>query len=121
MSDPWFNPNLLGGIVGSAIGVLGGVWGGLAGALAPRGRAKVLVLGYAWALLLASALLLATGLAALLCGQPYGVWYGLGLSGLIGLAVLAPNLYVVRGVYRKAEERKLAAHDLAGPPSAGAN
>ena len=112
MSDPWFNENLYSWIPGTALGVLGGLWGGLTGALAPRGRARGLILGGLWALLLSSAVLFSLGLIALLGGQPYGVWYGLGLAGAIGLVVIGVNTPVVYRVYRTAEERKLAAHDL---------
>jgi hypothetical protein len=112
MSDPWFNENLYSWIPGTALGVLGGLWGGMAGMLAPRGRVRGLVVGGMWALLLASAVLLALGLIALLSGQPYGVWYGLGLPGAIGLVALGVNLPVIHRVYRAAEERKLAARDL---------
>jgi MFS family permease len=112
MSDPWFNENLYSWIPGTALGVLGGLWGGLIGTLAPRGRARGLVLGGMWALLIASAVLLALGLIALWTGQPYGVWYGLGLAGAIGLVVIGVNMPNVYRVYRAAEERKLAARDL---------
>jgi hypothetical protein len=54
-----------------------------------------------------SLVLLGGGLAALVSGQPYGVWYGLGMGGLIGTLVLGPILPVVRKRYREAEERRL--------------
>ena len=112
MSDPWFNPNLYAWIPGTAFGVLGGLWGGLAGTLAPRGRGRRLVLGSCWALVIASALLLALAVAAIACGQPWGVWYGLGLPGVLGLLVIPPNLFVIRRRYRQAEERGMAVRDL---------
>ena len=67
-----------------------------------------------WTLLVVSAVLLALGLIALLSDQPYGVWYGLGLAGFIGVAVIGANAPVVYRVYRAAEERKLAAPRLDG-------
>jgi hypothetical protein len=115
MSDPWFNENLYSWLPGTALGVLGGLWGGLAGTLAPRGRGRSLVLGGMWALLLGSAVLFSLGLIALVSGQPYGVWYGLGLAGVIGLVAIGVNMPVIQRVYRAAEERKLAARDLDGP------
>jgi hypothetical protein len=111
MSDPWFNENLS-WIPGTALGVLGGLWGGMAGTLAPRGRARGLVLGGMWVFLIGSAVLLALGLIALLSGQPYGVWYGLGLAGAIGVLAIGANMPTVYRLYRAAEERKLAARDL---------
>lgn len=112
MTEPWYDGNLYGWIPGATLGLLGGLWGVLVGTLAPRGRARGLVLGATWGLLLGSAVLLALGVAALLCGQPYGVWYGLGLAGLIGLVVIGANMFTVYWVYRMAEARKMAARDL---------
>jgi len=120
MSEPWYDASLYGWIPGTALGCLGGLWGGLVGVLAPRGRAKAFVLGYTWALLLGSAVLLALGVVALVAGQPYGVWYGLGLPGLLGLAVIGANTFTVFWAYRQAEARKMAARDLAEPAGAQA-
>ena len=63
-------------------------------------------------MLLLSAGLLALGVVALVAGQPYGVWYGFGLAGLIGLVVIGANTFTVHWAYRQAEARKLAARDL---------
>jgi hypothetical protein len=56
--------------------------------------------------------LLTAGIAALLTRQAYEVWFGLGLPGLIGLAVLGGNLPMVLWAYRAAEERRMAAQHL---------
>jgi hypothetical protein len=45
-------------------------------------------------------------------GQPYGVWYGLGLAGLIGVIVIGANLPVMFMAYRGAERRRVEAQDL---------
>ena len=115
MSQPWFDENLYAWIPGTLLGCLGGLWGGLVGTLAPRGRARGFVLGCTWALLLGSAILLGLGVVALASGQPYGVWYGLGLPGLLGLVVIGANTFTVYWAYRAAEARKLAARDLTEP------
>jgi hypothetical protein len=112
MSEPWFEPSLYAWMPGTLLGCLGGLWGTLVGMLAPRGRARGFVLGFTWALLLGSAVLLALGVIALVAGQPSGVWYSLGLPGLLGLLVIGMNAFTVYRVYRAAEARKLAAHDL---------
>ena len=78
-------------------------------------RARGFVLGCTWALLLGSAILLGLGVVALASGQPYGVWYGLGLPGLLGLVVIGANTFTVYWAYRAAEARKLAARDLTEP------
>ena len=107
-----FDPNMFAWLPGTAFGCLGGLWGSLAGVLAPKGRARGLVLGFGWGLLVLGVLLLVAAVVAWALGQPYGVWYGLGLPGVIVPIVLGVNLPMVRAAYRRAEERKLSAGDL---------
>jgi hypothetical protein len=109
--NPWF-PEQYAWIFGTAIGMGGGIFGMLLGTFGPAGKAKGLVFGYYWVLLLTSAAMLVACAVAWLTGQPYGVWYGLGLAGLIGTLVLGLNYKTVTNVYRRAEERKLAAQNL---------
>jgi hypothetical protein len=112
MNEPWFDASLYAWIPGTLLGVLGGLWGSLVGILAPRGKAKSLVLGSLGLMLAASAGCLILGVLALLQHQPYGVWYGLILPGVLGL-VLFPSLTpVVLMRYREAEARKMQARDL---------
>jgi hypothetical protein len=108
---PWF-PEHYAWVFGTAIGVCGGIFGALVGVLGPQGKAKGLVLGFYWTVLAVSLVMLVAGIGALLTGQPYGIWYGLGLAGLIGTLVLGLNYPTIRNVYLRAEERKLLARDL---------
>ncbi len=111
MNEPWFGVHT-GAWIGSLIGIFGGVAGSLCGILAPRGKAKWLVMGTMWTGVVASAGLLVWGIAAWCLGQPYAVWYGLGLPGLIGIVVFPPLIPVVRNVYAQAELRRLQAMDI---------
>lgn len=112
MTEPWFDPNRYAWVFGTALGVAGGILGSLAGTLAPRGKAKPLVMGLFVTALLACAAMLVAGVVALFQQQPYGVWYGLGLPGLLGLFVLGALFPVVQQRYREAEQRRLSARDL---------
>jgi hypothetical protein len=112
VTEPWFDPNRYAWVFGTALGVIGGTLGSLAGSLAPRGKAKALVMGLFTAVLVACAVMLVAGVVALLQGQPYGVWYGLGLPGALGLIVVGGLMPVVQRRYREAEERRLSARDL---------
>lgn len=112
MATPWFDPNLYGFIPGTLLGVAGGTLGALAGTLAPRGKARALVVGAFGAVIAACALLLAAAVVALATGQPYGVWYGLGLPGLLGVVLFAALLPVVLARYRDAETRRMGAADF---------
>ena len=112
MTEQWFDANLYAWIPGTLLGVAGGILGSLAGILATRGKAKGLVLAFHWLGIGVSAILLIAGVAAFILGQPYGVWYGLGLPGLLGITVFGALLPVLLKRYRAAEERRLAAHDL---------
>jgi hypothetical protein len=108
----WFEPALYAWIPGTALGVLGGLWGSLAGTLAPRGKAKLLVLGLHFGIVLACVGLLLASIIALAEGQPYGVWYGLGLPGLLGVIIIGGLTPVIFRRYREAELRRSLAKDL---------
>jgi hypothetical protein len=112
VTDPWFDPNRYGWVFGAALGIAGGVLGSLAGSLAPRGKARPLVIGLFVACIVLCALMLAAGVLAYLGGQPWGVWYGLGLPGVLGIFVLGGLMPVVQKQYREAEQRRLSATDL---------
>lgn len=111
MSEAWFNPMMYAWIPGTALGVLGGVYGTAVGLLAPRGKARGAIMAMHWTFVAISAVLLVAGVVALVQGQPYGVWYGLGLAGLIGVIVFGANTITVIRAYEMAERRKMAAQD----------
>lgn len=112
MTEPWFNPNAYAWIPGTLVGVAGAIEGVLSGVFASRGKCKVLVMGVHLAILLCCGGLLAVGIAVWLTGQPYGIWYGLGFPGLLGLVIFTPLTWVVRKQYIQAELRKSIAKDL---------
>ena len=112
MAEPWFDPNQYAWIPGTAYGIAAGVMGGLVGWLAPRGRARALIRRGWVALWAAAVALLIVGLVAWGQGQPWGVWYGLVLPGVIGTLVVGANSIVILKKYREVEERRLAAKDF---------
>ena len=93
---PWFEPTAWGWLPGAALGILGGVVGTLIGLLAPRGKARALVLGVTALAVLLSAAALAAGAVARLAGQPFGIWYGFALPGMLGLLVFSICLALAR-------------------------
>jgi hypothetical protein len=112
MTEPWFDPNRYAWIPGTVYGVAVGVLGAVAGVLAHRGRARQFVVNAwiaAWTVGLALA---AAGIAALVNGQPWGVWFGFLLPGVIGVAVVGGNYFVIVKRYRDIERRRFAARDL---------
>jgi hypothetical protein len=112
MNEAWFDANLYAWIPGTALGCLAGLWGALVGTLGPRGRGKPLVFGLGWLLLAASLALAVAGVVAYFSGQSYGIWYGLGLGGVIGVVVVGGLLPVVHTTYRAAEQRSMQAEDM---------
>ncbi len=98
-------------IPGTALGCLAGLTGALAGVFAPRGRMRGLVYALCALIMGGSAVMLVAAIVAKLGGQPYGIWYGLGLPGCIGIFVMGFNFPVVRRVYANAEMRRLQARD----------
>ena len=113
MNEPWIsNPGMVGGILGSTIGILGGVIGTLASVFVPRGKAKKLTLGVNTLAFVLSFISLVVGIVAYLSGQPYGVWYGFGLVGLLGTSGFGGGFWVILKRAREAELRKLMSEDL---------
>ena len=103
MSDPWFDPNTFGawygGIVGSGTGIVGGGLGCLIAVLAPRGRGRHGVMGAMFVLVVLGAAQVVFGVAALLCKQPFGIWYPPSLCGFITVSVIGGNIPLVRRRY----------------------
>ncbi|MEN6426426.1 MAG: hypothetical protein ABFE13_13785 [Phycisphaerales bacterium] len=112
MTEPWFDPNTFAWIPGTLLGVAGGIEGTLVGSLAPRGKLKTLVMGVHFTILGICGTLLIVGIVALATGQPYGVWYGLGFPGMLGVVILGSLTPLVRKRYAQAELRKSMAEDL---------
>ena len=109
MIEPWFDPNAYAWIPGTVFGMLGGLMGALAGTLAPKGKAKSTMIGMWWCFIGVGGLFLLTSLLAFFSGQPYGIWYGFGLPGLMGIILFPVLLPVVQKRYREAEERRMQA------------
>lgn len=112
MAEPWFNPNLYAWIPGASVGVIGGILGAAVGSLAPRGKLRRLVVGMQIGLIAVCVVMLIVGVYAWIAGQPYGIWYGFGLAGLLGVTVIGSLLPTTLRAYRQAELRKSQAHDL---------
>jgi MFS family permease len=111
MIEPWFS-NTYSFIPGVAVGMMGAVIGVLTGVLAPRGKYLQLLFTLYLLAIVASLVMLIAGAVALAAGQPYGVWYGLGLAGLIGVIVFGLTFGVARRRYQDSELRKMRAADL---------
>jgi uncharacterized membrane protein len=107
---PWFDGGLFGAILGAMIGIYGGAYGTVCGLCASKGKAKNLVYTLHYGGVIAGVTLLLFGVVAYFSGQPYSVWYGLGLSGLILVFVIGCLTPMLHMRYRQAEHRKLEAH-----------
>jgi hypothetical protein len=116
MAEPWFDPNyfgaLWGGLAGGLGGTLAGLLGGLIGTLAPKGKGRMFIFTAMWLFVVAGACSLGLGMYALAVGQPYSIWYGPVLTGVMYMAVMGILLPVVRTRYRQAEQRHLEAEGL---------
>ena len=110
--QPWFNPNLAGGILGGGVGVLGAVYGTLVGVLAPRGKGRTFVMAMHWSAIALGATFLVAGIGAAVSGQPYGVWYSLLLPGALLVVLMGCMTPVIKQRYRQAEHRRLQAEEF---------
>lgn len=114
--EPWFDPQQFGtwfgAFGGAGVGLLGAFFGGFGAWAAQRGRYRGLVLGGMTLVGILCALTLLAGVAALILGQPYGIWYPLSLIGLIGGGCFLGLLPVMRKRYAEAETRRMEAAAL---------
>jgi hypothetical protein len=113
MMTPWFDPvrfaTLYGGLCGGLLGGLGGVLGAATGVLAPRGKAKSVILGAFTLFMMIGLVNLALGVYAVLDGQPWAIYYPLLLIGIVLSCVFGALRPVVRKRYLEAEALKMDA------------
>ena len=112
MNDAWFNPGLFAGILGAAFGCTAGLWGCLADRMSARGKGRRFILGWGWSMFGCSVLSLILAAIAYAVGQPYGIWYGLGLVGVLGCIILPVRIIPIRRAYAESESRRMQVEDL---------
>jgi hypothetical protein len=106
----WWNDRT-GGWIGGIAGTLLGTFGTIQGILAPRGRAKGLIMSLAVIIIAAGITTLLIGLAALTMGQPYGVYYPLILTGGLSALLWGWMLPAMKRRYAEVEMRRMGALD----------
>jgi hypothetical protein len=114
-AEPWVDPMVMtwvGSVGGSLVGLWGAALGAAGGMLVPKGRGRPLVFGLLGLGVVLGSLVLAFGVAALVAGQPYAVWYAPLLVGGLMLGLSVPFVFVMRNRYRVGELRKWRAEDL---------
>ncbi len=102
------NAALFGAIGGSLIGL----WGALIGVVSSRGKARRFVLGSANALLSIGIVSLVGGVATIVAGQPYAVYYPLLLIGVILVAVIGKLRGTLSARYEQLELKRMQAMDI---------
>jgi hypothetical protein len=103
------------GMVGGAVGIFGGIigcLGGLLGCLAGSGKARNFVLMTTKLLIALGMILTITGIAAILCRQPFFVWYVFLLSGVIVTLIFSLNFPAIQKRYDDLEIRRMASLDI---------
>jgi len=90
---------LLGGVAGGMVGILGALIGLLAG----RGKARRFVFAAMKALVVFGLMMLLLGLAALVLGQPYAVWYPPLLLAVLCTAIPLGTMRQIRKRYEALE------------------
>jgi hypothetical protein len=103
------------GMVGGAVGIFGGVigcFGGLLGCLAGFGKARKFVLATTKIFIALGMCLTITGIVAILCRQPYSVWYVFLLPGVILTLVFSLNFPMIQRRYDDLEIRRMASLDV---------
>ncbi len=107
MTEPWFDPirfgSLFAEVVGGVVAVLLGFFLVVAGVVAGTGKARGLVLGALVVFLGLGILCILFGLAALVLGQPFGIWFPPMLTGGILTVVMGAIRPFLAGIYRGPE------------------
>jgi hypothetical protein len=124
--NEWFDTRMA-GMIGSVVGGIGGTLGGFYGALVgilcgflvPRAKGRRLLTGMFVVPIIIGVILLIVGITvgvtALLCGQPYHVWYPILYLGCLGgflVVIFSVLLPVIRNQCKQAELRKMQALDM---------
>ncbi len=112
MFEPWYDPALYAWIPGTVYGTTVGIIGGISGTFASAGKAKSLVMSLLYSGIAVAVLFLIAGGIALVCSQPYGIWYGFLLPGFLGVFIIPTILPQIRTQYHLAENRKMESADL---------
>lgn len=105
MTEPWFDPvrfgSLFAEVVGGVVAVLLGFFLVVAGVVAGSGRGRGFVLGALTVFLALGALCILFGLAALILGQPFAIWFPPVLTGAILAVVFGALRPFMAGIYRR--------------------
>lgn len=100
MSEPWFNPAQFGAwygaIAGCSLGLLGAIVGTLAGVLIPKGKGYALIPRLMKAAIAIYTLQLVFGVIAVICKQPWGIWFFPLMVGITGITMLGLQLPMIR-------------------------
>ncbi len=108
---PWWSETAgtyIGAIGGAGLGSICGIYGALMGVLAPKGRARGVMMAAHMCLLGIGIVALVAGMTAVLLEQPHQVYFPLLLIGGVLTPVMGGLLPVVRKRYADAERRAKA-------------
>ena len=113
MVEPWFDPVAFGawygGVVGGVGGTLAGLLGGAIGVCAQRGALRRTLIGMMWFFVAFGIINILFGGLAYFSGQPWSIWYGPLLAGVILAVVMGSLIPVALRAYARAERRRLDA------------
>jgi hypothetical protein len=112
----WWTPQQA-GMIGGAVGIFGGVigcFGGLLGCLAGFGKARKFVLTTTKIFIALGMLLTITGIVAIVCKQPFFVWYVFLLPGVVLTLIFSLNFPMIQRRYDDLEIRRMASIDAMG-------
>jgi hypothetical protein len=106
-----------GAMVGGAVGIFGGIigcFGGLLGCLAGFGKARKFVLTTTKFFIALGMFLTIAGIVAIICKQPFFVWYIFLLPGVMLTLIFSLNFPLIQRRYDDLEIRRMASIDAMG-------
>lgn len=102
------------GLVGGSAGGLLGMLGAMIGVFTSMGVGRKAVIGALYGMAGLGVVSLIAGVFALATGQPYAVWYPLGLIGVLETVLAASFIPKINRRYQEMELRKMSAMDAGG-------
>lgn len=109
-SEIWWKEEK-GGAVGGVLGAFLGIYGSFLQWRINRSQNGKQIKPYFYFIISLSVLLLILGVVALTVGQPYGVWFVLLLTGLIGSSIFIFRFWKYRMISNEIELRRIASFD----------
>ncbi len=106
MQEPWLDPEIFSWLPGTILGVVGAVYGAAMGALVSVKSMRAVMYLVDGILVVASFCMLLFGVTGFFMGQPYTLWGGFVLPGIIGVVAFSLLWVGLKALYKQVDEQE---------------